>query len=763
MTKHPTINSGSADLSRRWFLITAGASGLVFGFGSLPAATPAAAAADSAAPVEPSIWYSIAPDGIVTVNVGKADMGQHVASTMAQIVADELGASWSATRVNLVGNDPKYNDPVLGANITGGSWSTMMNFDTMSRAGAAGRIALTEAGAAMLSVPVSDVVVNDSRVSSKTSGKAVSFADIVKSGKATRTFSPDELKAIVLKTADQYTLIGRDLPQLDIPFKVNGTAKYGIDTFLPGMVYGRVVTPPVRYGAKVTAVDDSEAKKVPGFVQAVVVEDPTGTVTGWVVAVAKTYPEAIKASDALKVSYDKGPNADVSSESILAEAKRLQNQAGGEIYFTNGDAAQAVSKAAKVLEAEYTTNINIHCPLEPMNAVAEFKDGKLHLYAGNQFLTRSTAIAAAAMGMKPEDVVMHQYWIGGGFGRKLDSDMFIPAAAAAKAVGRPVKVIYSRQHDMLMDFSRPLVYQKISAGLDENGKIVGMNHDLVSAWPTKRWGIPAFLENSADGKKNVLDGFAVHGADFFYTVPNHTVRTVLNELAQSATPSGQLRSVAPGWTFWAIESMIDELAHAAGRDPAEFRLEMLDGAGPNHGAKRLANTLRAAMGLAGYGTKVLPKGEALGVACVSSQERDTAAWTACVAQVAVADDGTVKVKKLTVATDVGTAVNPDGVRAQVMGGAQWGLSLATLEKATMKDGAIQQDNFDSYTPARMADMPEIDIAVIANGEPARGTGEPTVTVVAPAIGNAVFNAVGARVRGLPITAESVKAAMKKST
>jgi isoquinoline 1-oxidoreductase beta subunit len=762
MTKHTKIDSNAPDLSRRSFLITAGASGLAFGFSALPGATSAVAAA-SAAPLEPSIWYAIAPDGIVTVNVGKADMGQHIASTMAQIVADELGASWGDMRVNLVGNDAKYNDPVLAANITGGSWSTMMNFDTMSRVGAAGRIALSEAGAGMLGISASDVVVNDSRVFSKSSGKSVSFADIVKSGKATKTFSPEELKAIVLKTPDQYTLIGRDLPQMDIPLKVNGAAKYGIDTFLPGMVYGRVVTPPVRYGAKVTSVDDSEAKKIPGFIQAVVIDDPTGTVTGWVVAVAKNYPEAIKAADALKVSYDKGPNANVSSESILAEAKRLQGQPGGETFLRIGDATDAISKAPKKLEAEYTTSINIHAPLEPMNAVAEFKDGKLHLHAGNQFLTRSTAIAAAAVGLKPEDVVIHQYWIGGGFGRKLDSDMFIPPAAAAKAVGKPVKVIYSRQHDMLMDFSRPLVYQKVSAGLDDHGKLVGMDHDVISAWPTQRGGIPAFLGDSADGKKNVLDVFTLNGADFFYTIPNHTIRTVLNQVAQDATPSGQLRSVAPGWTFWAVESFVDELAHEAGQDPAEFRLAMLDGAGDNKGAKRLANALRAAMGLAGYGTKVLPPGEAMGVACVSSQERATASWTACVAQVAVAADGSFKVKKLTVATDVGTAVNPDGVRAQVMGGAQWGLSLATLEKATMKDGAIQQDNFDSYTPARMADMPEIDIAVIANGEPARGTGEPTVTVIAPAIGNAIFNAAGARVRSLPITAESVKAAMKKAT
>jgi isoquinoline 1-oxidoreductase len=263
--------------------------------------------------------------------------------------------------------------------------------------------------------------------------------------------------------------------------------------------------------------------------------------------------------------------------------------------------------------------------------------------------------------------------------------------------------------------------------------------------------------------KGVTDPFAVHGADFYYTVPNHTIRTVLNELAQNATPSGQLRSVAPGWTFWAVESAVDELAHEAGRDPVEFRLAMLDGAGDNDGAKRLANTLRAAVGLSGYGTKSLPKGEGMGVACVSSQERKTSTWTAAIVHVAVADDGTVKVKKMTVATDVGTAINPDGIRAQVVGAASWGLSLAMLEKATMKDGRIEQTNFDSYTPMRMSDVPEIAVAIIANGDDMpRGVGEPAVTVIAPALANAVFNAVGARVRSLPITPEAVKGAMKKA-
>ena len=477
-------------------------------------------------------------------------------------------------------------------------------------------------------------------------------------------------------------------------------------------------------------------------------------------AVAKTYGEAIVAADLLKVAYDNGPNAQVSSESLLAEAKRLQGQAdAGVFYVKDGDAKGALAGAKKVVTAEYTTEINIHAPMEPMNATAEFKDGILHLYSGNQFMTRSTAIAAGAAGIDPKNVVIHQAWLGGGFGRRLDSDMFVPAVVAAKAVGKPVKVIYSREHDMQMDFTRPLTYQKLSAGVDENGKLIAVDHDLVSAWPTKRWGIPGFLTPAVD-KKGSLDGFAVHGADFYYSVPNHTIRTVLNELAQSATPSGQLRSVAPGWTFWAVESLIDEVAHAIGKDPAEFRLAMLDGAGDNAGAPRLANTLRAAMGLSGYGTLQLPKGEGLGVACVSSQERKVSTWTACVAHVAVSDSGEVKVKKLTVATDVGTAVNPDGIRAQITGAANWGLSLAMFEKATMKDGAIEQTNFDSYTPMRMAQHPDVQIALIANGEGPTGVGEPAVTVIAPALGNAIFNAVGARVRALPITAEAVKAAMK---
>jgi isoquinoline 1-oxidoreductase len=752
------VKTPPTDLSRRSFLVGSAATGLVLGYAAVPGIGQALAAPSG---FEPSVWYSIAPDGLVTVTCGKADMGQHIASTMAQIVAEELGASWKDMRVQLASNDPKFNDPVLGAQITGGSWSTMMNFDAMSRAGAAGRTALTEAAAASMGVPAGELVVRNSTVSHPKSKKSMSFANIVKSGKITKTFTPDELKAIKLKTPDQYTMVGVSVPQLDIPPKTNGTAKYGIDVMLPGMVYGKVVTPPVRFGATVKSVDDAAAKKVPGFIKAITLDDKTGSTSGWVVAVANTFANAKKAADALKITYDNGPNAKLSSQSLIDEAKRLQKlDDSGQFFVKDGDTAAAFGTAAKVLEAEYTTSINIHAPLEPMNATAEFKGDILHIYSGNQFATRSGAIAAGAAGIDPKFVVMHQMWLGGGFGRRLDADMMVPAVQAAKAVGKPVKVIYSRENDMTMDYSRPLTFQKVKAGLDGDGKLIALNHDVVSAWPTQRWGIPDFLSPSVD-KKGPLDAFTVNGADFFYSVPNHNVRAIKNEMAHNATPSGQLRSVAPGWTFWAVESMIDELAHAADQDPAQYRIALLDGKGKNDGgAQRLRNTLLAAMGMAGYGTSKLPKGEGMGVACVSSQERATASWTACVAHVAVSASGEVKVKKLTVATDVGMQVHPDNIRAQVEGAALWGLSLAMYEKATLKDGGIEQTNFDTYTPLRMSQTPEVAINVIANGDKPTGVGEPAVTVIAPALANAIFNACGARIRSLPITAEAVKANMK---
>jgi isoquinoline 1-oxidoreductase subunit beta len=277
---------------------------------------------------------------------------------------------------------------------------------------------------------------------------------LLASGKSTKTWTPEELKAITLKTPDQYVLIGRAVPQLDIPPKTNGTAKYCIDAFVPGMLYGKLALPPVRCGATVKSVDDSEAKKTPGFVKAVVVEDVTKTTSGWVVAVAKTYEAARKAAAALKIDWDRGPYATVSDVAIIEQSRRLQQQGqSGFLFVKDGDSAAALATAATIFEAEYLTSINIHAPLEPMNALAMEQEGTWHIYTGNQFATRTTAIAAAIVGADPKNIVVHQHFLGGGFGRRLESDMVIPALAAAKAVGKPVKVIYSREDDMAMDFT----------------------------------------------------------------------------------------------------------------------------------------------------------------------------------------------------------------------------------------------------------------------------------------------------------------------
>ena len=773
MTKVHKINVPNID--RRGFLVGAAATGLVFGYVALPDVKNALAA--PAVNFEPSVWYAIGHDGKVTVTVGKADMGQHIASTMAQLVAEELEASWKDMAITLASNDPKYNDPILGAAVTGGSWSTGMNFDAMCRAGAAGRITLIKAAAEMLGVPESELYARDSHVYHTKLKKSLTYAQIVASGKAKQVWTADDLKALKLKTPDQYTKIGHSLPQLDIPAKTNGTAKYGIDAFVPDMLYGKLALPPVRYGATVKSVNDSDAKKVPGFVKAVIVEDKTATTSGWVVAVATSYEAAKKAAAALKIDWDRGPYANVSDQSIIDESRRLQKEATeGFLFVKDGDSAAAMTKAAKIIEGEYLTSINIHCPLEPMNALAFQKDGQWHIYTGNQFFTRTTMIGSAVAGTDPKNIMLHQHFLGGGFGRRLESDMVVPAIAASKAVGKPVKLIFAREDDMQMDFTRPLTYQKVKVGLDGDGKAIAMEHDVIGAWPTAKWGIPAFLTPAVDRKRvgdsfeGLHDSFAVNGADYWYSIPNHTVRNFENKLAQGATPSGQLRSVAPAWTFWAVESTMDEIAHASGQDPVEMRLKLLDGTGANAGgdkpqnvggAKRLANALRAAVGRSGYGAIKLGPNEGMGVACVSSQERSSPTWTACVVHVKVdPNTGEVTLKKVTIAMDVGTIVNPDGVRAQIEGSIFWGASLAMLEKGSIKDGGIEQRNFDSYTPMRMSQIPEIDLSIIANGEPAVGCGEPAVTVIAPAIGNAIFNAVGARVRSLPITSDAVKAAMK---
>ena len=551
--------------------------------------------------------------GKTVIRIDKAEMGQHVGTALAQILADELEVKWSDISLHHIGFDPK-----VGLHVTGGSWSVNWTFDRMSRAGAAGRIALIEAAAKKWGVPADKLSAKDSTISGP-GGKTISYAELVKAGVPPKTFSKEAMAAIKLKAPGQRRYIGKNMPALDIPAKTNGTAGFAIDVVLDGMVYATPATPPVRYGAKVKSVDDSAAKKIKGYMTHVVMNDPTGSQTGWVMAVANSYWTARKAAAALKIDYDLGPNAKVSTKSINDESRRLiADTKGASTFLKEGDAEKALASAKITHEAVYTTTLNIHAPLEPLNATVEIRDGVYHIYTGNQFQTLAMGLVPAALGVKPDKVRLHQQFLGGGFGRRLEADYLIMAALTAKAINKPVKMIYSREADTEFDFTRPMTVMSVKAGSD--GKtLTGWKHAAASSWATARMA-PGFLGKDVEGDQK-FDPFQINGSDHWYSIPNQLVLTEMNKIAQSATPSGQLRSVAPAWTFWAVESMIDEMAHKMGVDPLALRLQLLDGKGKNagkgptaNGAKRLANVLQKVAAKAGYG-KAMAKNTGIGLAC----------------------------------------------------------------------------------------------------------------------------------------------------
>ena len=745
-------------IGRRGFLIGSLSAGvLTVGYGALPVwgAEPGATGQYS-----PSLWYDIDDQGIVTVNIAKAEMGQHVGTPLAQSVAEELEADWGQMRIRHVDSDPKW-----GTMITGGSWSVNWTFNLLSRAGAAGRIALVAAAAKKFGVAPEACVAASGKVTS--GGKSITYAELVKAGGIAAAMSDADLKQITLKAPSQYKIVGKSVPALDIPPKVDGSARYGIDFQTPNLLFAKLVRIPVRSGAKVKSVDDQGARKIPGYIKTLVLDDPSKTFSGLVVAVADNYWAASRAADAVQVEWDAGPHAKVDDAALLAAARQLAaNPDAGASWVMDGDADAALVKASGTVSAEYLTGANLHAPMEPVNATALFDNGIWHLHAGNQFQTAAVPLAAKALGVDPAQVVLHQYYLGGGFGRRLYGDYLIPAALTAKAMGRPVKLVYNRTDDMRLDCPRSPSFQAMKAVIGPDGRVAALKHDVVAGWPTNTVA-PALLADAPDKRK--ADSFAVSGADFWYSVPNHHVRAIRNELAQAALPPGYLRSVGPGFTIWAVESFFDELAKSANADPVAFRLKHLDAAGKQAGgqtpgnaggANRLVAVLKQAADKAGWGKRALPAGTAQGVAISMGQERGMPTFTACIAEVSV-DKATGKfaVKKLTVVSDVGTPVNPDGVQSQMESATLWGLSLALHESAEIKDGAITAKNFDDYTPLRMSQMPVLDISFTGSGHYPVGIGEPPTTVVAPAIANAIATASGARVRSLPITPAKVKAAL----
>jgi isoquinoline 1-oxidoreductase beta subunit len=742
-------------LSRRTFLV--GVAGAAVSFGFAPQGGTAEESGSNL--FEPTIWYSVDRDGIVTVNIARAEMGQHIGTASARILADELEVEWSNVRISAVDTDPKW-----GVMSTGGSRSVWLDFPVYSRAGAAGRTAFIEVGAKLLGVSPSQCVARQGAVSAE--GRSVTYGEIVRRSAPTRGFTPDELSKLPIKPPSQRRLIGQRADALDVAAKINGAARYGIDATVEGMVYARPKIPPTRYGSVIRAVDDSAAKRVKGYLTSVVLEDPSNTVPGWVVVCAASYPAAVRAADLVKVDWAAGDASNVSEQDILDYgAKQIAAPRGGALLVDDPEVDSAFRTAASTLERTYTTSSVLHAQLEPLNALAFEKDGRFEIHTGCQAQSTALPVLARALSMPQERIIMRTYLLGGGFGRRLNPDYAVPAALAAKALGKPVKLVLTRPDDTRFDSFRSPSIQKLRLAFDAQGKVTAMEHHASAGWPTSVYVPRAAMPKAPDG--NPFDPFAIDGADHWYSVGAQRVRALENDLANRAFRPGYLRSVGPGWTNWAVETFMDEAALVARTDPVAFRLGLLDGAGRNAGstpdalggARRQAAVLMRAAKKAGWGAH-MPRNTGLGVATTFGQARSMPTWIACVARVRVDyGSGGVAVEKLTIIVDAGTLVHPDGALAQVEGSALWGLSMALYEGTEFVSGQVKDVNFDSYAPLRIGDVPELDIEFIDSTEAPVGLGEPGTTVVAPAIGNAIFAATGARLRHLPIRPRAVLEAL----
>jgi isoquinoline 1-oxidoreductase beta subunit len=706
-------------LTRRRFVQSTALAGAALMVGFRLDGLPALAADEVFAP---NAFIRIAPDNTVTIIGKHIEFGQGSYTGLATILAEELDADWSQIRVEAAPADAeRYNNlkwgPMQG---TGGSSAMANSWEQHRRAGATARATLVEAAAREWGVPASEISVERGVVSHPPSGRRSTFGELAP--KAAKLTPPAQVK---LKDPSQFTLVGKRVPRLDGAAKTDGSAKFTMDLALPGMLTAVIARPP-RFGATVKSFDATAARQVKGVTH--VVQVPSG-----VAVVATKFWAARKGREALRVTWDESRAETRGSEDLFKAYRALASRPATPAR-RDGDAAAALAGAAKVIEAVYEFPYLAHAPMEPLDAVVRLGSDACEVWAGSQVPTIDQQVVARVVGLPPAKVAIHTMLAGGSFGRRAtpNGDVAGEAASIAKSVGsdKPVKLVWTREDDLQGGRYRPLYVHRLRAGLDAQGSIVGWEHRIVGQSILKGTPFEASLV------KNGIDGSSVEGAaNLPYAVPSITVELNTTDVGVSVL---WWRSVGSTHTAYSTETFLDELAHAAGRDPLEVRRALL-AKHPRHLA-----VLNLAAEKAGWG-QPLPAGRARGIAVHESFD----SVVAQVAEVTRRPDGLPKVEKVVCAVDCGTAINPDVIRAQMEGGIGFGLAGAMWSEITLVRGRAQERNFDSYRPLRIAEMRAVEVHIVASGAAPTGVGEPGVPPIAPAVANAFFHLSGQRVRRLP--------------
>jgi isoquinoline 1-oxidoreductase beta subunit len=717
---------------RRTFLKAGAAlgAGLTLGF-HLPAGRAAQQTAAAATAFAPNAFLRIAPDNTITVLVKHLEMGQGVYTGLPMLVAEELEVPWDRIQVEAAPADAKlYGNLAWGgtAQGTGGSTSLTNSWDQLRQAGATAREMLIAAAAALWQVEPGTLKAENGVVIHSQSQRRASYGELVV--QAAELTPPQNVK---LKAPGEWKIIGKSLPRKDGLAKATGQAQFAGDLKLPGLLAALVARPPV-FGGKVQSVKADAALAVPG-VQAVV-QIPQG-----VAVVARDFWAAKKGRDALTVDWDESGAAKVSSDALREQYLELA-QTAGKVAADRGDAAQALSQAAKTLEATFTFPYLAHAPMEPLVCVVQLKDDACEIWAGSQLQTLDQAIAAKIAGLKPEQVTVHTLLAGGSFGRHANptADYIAEAVATAKAtrhLNAPIRLMWTREDDIKGGYYRPLFVHRLSAGLDAQGQ--------PTAWRQRIVGQSIMAGTPFAGMiKDGIDPTSVEGAaNLPYAIPNLRVEL---HTTQNGIPVLWWRSVGHTHTAFATEVFIDELAIAAGQDPYAFRRALLADH-PRHRA-----VLELAAEKAGWGAP-LPKGRGRGIAVHESFD----SFVAQVAEVTVQPDGSFQVDRVVCAVDCGVAVNPDVIAAQMEGGIGFGLTAALYGQITLKDGRVEQSNYADYPLLRISEMPRVEVHIVPSTAHPTGVGEPGVPPIAPAVANALFAATGQRVRHLPIDPSALKA------